>query len=306
MQCEFIKGCLTGTMTGNFCFKSSWTHIQQEKLTPNEDTTNNRCDNDICKEKSQIHPQLASTFIHASESSKIQFLDVMLTLWKESTLLSSSQLQLIDKIKLLHTFEPPKDGDISLGPCLLGPTLNLNSKNKTCSVCLLCECLAAHPDARGGLNLFKNDILSSIDNNVKLIDRISFLINTPESLTYIKDEFLRAIIKGCSSQQIHKHLFCDPLCAINSEVISTDILFNVPQPQELHNIKAALAIGTYLSKNSLFDCDLLHTLVTIFKCIQVCKVGKTTFLEIVKEIDIHLKKHHLFVIQSLQTAQVYT
>lgn len=306
IQCEFLKGCLTGNMSTQFCFKSIWLSLQpQDKNTLSENTDNSICNTKVLQAPN-LEPDLAVVFSQSSLTKKSHFLHLIINIWKDSNLLSNTHKDLLDKNITSFTFETQEDSDSSQGPCLLSPTLNLNFKNNTYSVCILCECLAAHPKAHSALSFFKNDIISSMENNVKLIDRISFLIGSSDSMGYISDDLLRNIIKGCSAQEIHKHLFCDPLCAINSKIISPDILFNVPLEDKLKKTKSALATGTYLDKNSLLDCDLLHTLATIFKCIQVCKVGKTTFLEIVKEIDGHLKKHNIFVIQSLQTAQIYT
>lgn len=188
---------------------------------------------------------------------------------------------------------------------MLSHSLQLKKQNGTSSICLLCECLASHWEASKALRSLKKEIISCIENNVKLTDRIAFLITDPTSLNYVTDPLLRNTIRGCTPQEIHKHLFCDPLCAINSVASCSEILFRVPNPEGFQSLKSSLAVGFNLTHNGLLDCEALNTLVIIFKTIQICKVGKTTFLEVVKELNSLLRRHGLITLHTFHTAHIY-
>lgn len=309
---EFIKGALTGSVSNMFCFKTIW-HSLQANIAG--DQTNNVCCNttqqQIIKNKSKtdqlslISPSLQHVFfLHSSQETKSELLSVFLDIWKPSDLLNIQHQQLLEGYGEFN-FLYPENGDLCQGPCLLSQSLQLKKQNKTSSICILCECLAAHPEAHHALNLLKDDILKCIENNVKLTDRISFLIEDLTSFYYISDPLLKDTIRGCSPQEIHKHLFCDPLCAINSVTTCPDILFKVPNFENFQRLKSSLAVGLNLTHNSILDCDTLNTLVIIFKTIQVCKVGKTTFLEVIKELNSLLKKHSLFTLHTFHTAKIY-
>ncbi|AMA67426.1 DNA packaging protein UL32 [Vespertilionid gammaherpesvirus 1] len=310
---EFLRGSLTGSISNLFCFKTIWQSLQHPGSM--ETTTQPACCSFLRQQvktaplptktpEALLPSSLQIVFAQPHLKTKSEFLSVFVEIWKHSDLLSHQNKFLAEKYTDLNV-SYPETGDMCQGPCLLFQSLQLKKQNNTASVCMLCECVSSHPDAHEALAQLKNDILMSIDNNVKLTDRISFIIHEQSSMAYISDPLLRTIIKGCSSQEIHKHLFCDPLCTVNTAATCTDILFKIPEASSFQKLKSSLAIGTHLQQNHLLDCETLDTLVTIFKSIQTCKVGKTTFLEIIKELNTLLKKHNLHTLHTFHTAHIY-
>lgn len=310
LKLEFLMSRLTGSVAGTFCFKTVWHQPTCEKPPghPGEPCCPFAKVNSACPptDSRSLPPDIGAVFEHTPPNSAQGWLPLVLNIWRRADLLGDQNSTLCASWNQEPFFEYPDSGDHGQGPCLLSPALSLKSKNETSSICLLCECLASHPEAQSALAAVKRDILVSIENNVQLVDRISFLLACPASLQYISDPTLKNVIKGCSAQEIHKHLFCDPLCLLNEKITSPDILFSTPRPESLQKLKAALALGTHLCHNLFLDCEQIETLVTIFKSAQVCKIGKTTFLEVVRELDCLLKKHSLVAIQAYQTAQAYT
>lgn len=282
---EFMAGALTGRVAGTFCFKTVW---------PGGECG---CQNISSSEKEK---DVAAAFSPDGDKSP-GLLDICQEAWAGSELTCERNLNSSSVVNLL----PPVDADILQGPCLSAPSLGLKTKNHTWSVCLLCEALAAHPEAVDTLKTIRRDALEFVDNNVQLVDRLAFMIQSPGCLNHVSDERLKALIKACTPQELHKHLFCDPLCLINERVTRPEILFGCPANEAWCKLRAALATGAHLSRNHSFDCEHLRTLTTVFKAAQTCKVGKTTFLEIVRELDQTLKKHDLSAVQTYQTAQAY-
>ncbi|AJG42995.1 envelope glycoprotein [Harp seal herpesvirus] len=310
LRIEFMKGCLTGSVPNLLCFKTVWHSLRS---TSAGDAVCNPCCSTIkCSKKTLMQDKekplpekLDTVFNNSTLQTKHGFLHIVLGVWSESALLSEKNKELA-LTNCPQLFTSPVDGDINQGPCFLSQTMQLKSQGHTSSVCLLCECLASHPEAGASFQLLKQNIMTSVENNIQLLDRIQFILQEESSMGYISNKFLLQIIKGCSPQEIHKHFFCDPRCILNTAITSPQILFKIPNLENLKKLKAALAIGTHLDTNNLFDCENLDTLVTLFKAIQVCKVGKTTFLEIIKELNSSLKRHNLLAIHTFHTSQIYT
>ncbi len=129
-----------------------------------------------------------------------------------------------------------------------------------------------------------------------------FLIKTQNTLLDVPCPRLRAWLQMCTPQDFHKHLFCDPLCAINHSITNPSVLFGQIYPPSFQAFKAALAAGQNLEQGV---CDSLITLVYIFKSTQVARVGKTILVDVTKELDVVLRIHGLDLVQSYQTSQVY-
>lgn len=305
LKAEFLKASFTGTLSGVFCFKSIW---------PNKSS---KC---ICEGK-PVEPSKSYFMWTKCQEASYKFLNFILSIWKDSEFLSAQNRNLAEEPSSLEPrlhfdFEQQvatneenmaAPFDVCQGPCLLGPSLNLAQKNNTTSLCILCECLACHSETKDVLDTIKQLILNSFGNGIKLIDRISFILQDTHSLLFIKDQtVLKRVIENCSPQEIHKHLFCDPLCALNSATVNQTILFGNPDTQSFRTFKASLATGLYLKRNGNFGCEILETLVIIFKSIQNFKLKQTIVLEIIKEIDTSLNKHSLDVSHIYQTYQTYT
>ncbi|ALE14784.1 ORF68 [Felid gammaherpesvirus 1] len=292
LKVEFLRGCLVGSIPHIFCFKSTW------------NASRTICSTCINPASTSLHQNIDKVFNNPQLTPKCSFLSIILNIWSQSTLLSEQHKQLTDKGLNLWS-KAPNDGDVSQGPCLLSHSLQLKIQGCTSSICLLCECLASHSDAALTLQFLKEDIITSAENNIKLIDRIIFLLKDETSMKYITDNLLLQVIRGCSPQEIHKHLFCDPRCLVNTISTSSNILFKIPSDSQLQKLKATLALGIHLDSNNIFDCENLDTLITLFKCIQICKVGKTTFLEIIKHLNSALKKHNILTVHAFNTSQIY-
>ncbi|AAC95593.1 orf 68 [Ateline gammaherpesvirus 3] len=283
LRTVFLQGNLTGSISGHFCFKTAW--VKSDTCCDNKD--------------SNLPSSLSNVFCGENLEMKSVLLPIILEIWSASDLFKNSVVISKDPF-----FTYPDDVDICQGPCMLSPSLVLKQKNNTASICPLCECIASHPQAIDTLQTLKHNILTCIENNVKLVDRIAFILHNNE-LDYIEDLALKSVIKNCSIQEIHKHFFCDPLCALNIKKTNTNILFKIPDRTSLKLLCARLATGEHLSKNYNLDCEYLETLVLIFKCSQICKLGKTTFLEIIRELDTLSKKHNLLTVKAFQTSQIY-
>ncbi|ATA58300.1 DNA packaging protein UL32 [Eptesicus fuscus gammaherpesvirus] len=241
---------------------------------------------------------------------KESILDFFLAAWEGAELLSAQHKALVathvrQRPLPCGSFEYPEDGDQCQGPCLLAPTLGLHTRNATASVCVPCECLAAHPDAHSALATLREHALTSLDNNVKLLDRVSLLLRGPGALSFVTDPILRETLCACSPQELHKHMFCDPQCASNTRATSPDVLFKIPAEENIRPLKAALAAGLLLDRNRLFDCEATDTLVLIFKASQFCKINKTTHADILREVELALRRHKFDLVSAAQTARVY-
>nr|BEG23143.1 envelope glycoprotein, DNA packaging protein UL32 [Macronycteris gammaherpesvirus 1] len=302
---EFLKGALTGSISNLFCFKTIW-HSLLINCNSDQGSCCNFTHQNLKKHNLMptISPTIQNIFSDTTQNYKQELLSLFLEIWSQSELLNPKHQELVTRCGDFG-FLYPESGDHCQGPCMLSQAMQLKKHNNTSSICLLCECLASHPQASRGLELFKEEILNSVENNVKLTDRIAFLIEDSDSLSYVSDPLLKNSIKGCSPQEIHKHFFCDPMCSINTASTYPDILFKVPNLKTFQKFKSSLAVGLNLNQNSLLDCEVLSTLTVIFKSIQLCKVGKTTFLEIVKELNSLLKKHNLATIHTFHTAKIY-
>nr|WIV69236.1 putative glycoprotein [Bovine gammaherpesvirus 4] len=297
LKIQFMKSALIKHLPENMCFKTSWMSIIQNK----EDT--NTCCNLSKSCAMTLHPEIQEVFCDPYGHTKSSLLQLFIHFWGKSILQPEGNWPEIDTPFL---FTPQEDSDTNQGPCLLTPQFNLKQLNKTYSVCPLCECLAAHPHTKTVLQRLQQDILLYMDNNVKLVDRISFILKDPKSMPYISDQTLKQLIRTCSPQEVHKHLFCDPLCTINTITTSTDVLFKIPLETDLKKFKALVATGTHLDYNTLFDCPLLETITLVFKEAQITKLGKTTLIEIIKELEAILKKHNLNLITPIETYTIYT
>nr|QRE02550.1 hypothetical protein [Otarine gammaherpesvirus 4] len=329
MKTEFMRGALTGTLCSTMCFRTLWGGaFAAERKDKAAECCNVTRGTVMCTSPSNSHGHLDD---HESQTGNTQHVpymqhlppsraaravgDLLSTLWEtwhESDLFSD---QFRDTLHELAgpgyiPFHYSEDVDVCQGPCLLAPTLHMHKKNHTSSVCVPCECLAAHPEGAWALERLRADIIDSFDNNVGLIDRIAFLLCNERFMPYLHDERLRATLRQCTPQELHKHLFCDPQCALNTHTTKPEVLFGGPVGDELCRLKAALAAGVYTvppnDKCSVLDCEPLDTLVLVFKACQHCKVGKITQLEVVRELDHFLHRHGLAVVHALQTARVYT
>ncbi|AAD21402.1 glycoprotein [Macaca mulatta rhadinovirus 17577] len=303
LQTEFIRGMLEGTIPGSFCFKTSWPRTEKDDQQPTVACCSVGRGSHTNRDN-RLPEDLEEAFNSTNAEEKPSLLGVFSATWAESQLLGSDTQQ-ADTHLQPSAFPTPEDADQSQGPCLMHPTLNLKTKNHTASICVLCECLAAHPDAGPVLKDLRRDILENMENNVKLVNRISYILNDPDSLSHVRDEHLRGLIKRCSAQEIHKHFFCDPVCVLNTYSHCPAVLFKCPPPEKYKKLKARLATGEFLDCNRIFDCETLQTLAVLFKGSQLAKIGKTTSLEIIRELGFQLRRHNIQITHPFQTSNLY-
>ncbi|UNP64451.1 envelope glycoprotein [Saguinine gammaherpesvirus 1] len=285
---DFIRSCLTKSQINHMCFKSLWSSIHPSKQ---------------CKGGS-IPCMTTATLQHpfnipAGENDTL--LKIFRFIWAGSLLFP--ELPETDCPYPDMTISIPDGKDRNQGPCLLTETLSLTTKTQTHSICILCELLTCHPEAGSAIQRISNEIIYFVDNNITILDRIALYLDSPDSLNFILSPLLRETIKGCSPQTVHRHLFCDPRCAINSLKYSKELLFNSPELEKLPEFRASLATGLFLKPDN--SCPILETLICIFKCIQTNRPSKTLTLDIVKELDSQLKKHKISTVSVFHTLNLY-
>ncbi|AGY30755.1 ORF68 [Retroperitoneal fibromatosis-associated herpesvirus] len=308
IKLEVLRGLLTGAIGTSFCFKTSWPRTDRE-----EPPTNTPCCNAtevLTAGQRRLPREIDDAFGSAALPQKPNLLRLFLRTWPEAAGIhdENSLLEPLDAASFDHMLPqctPPPDADGAQGPCLLHPTLGLRYKNGTSSVCILCECLAAHPEAPAALLALQREVLQNIENNVKLVDRIAFVLEGPNALPYVSDPLLRCVLLHRDPREIHRHLFCDPLCAINAKAVCERILFNTPSEPEYKKLRALVASGHLLDTNARFDCESLQSLAFLAKALQHCRVGKTTACEIIRELAGQLRKHGLDLTHPAQTVQTY-
>ncbi|ARW78131.1 DNA packaging protein UL32 [Common bottlenose dolphin gammaherpesvirus 1 strain Sarasota] len=309
IKTEFIRGSLSGSISNTICFKTMWSGARALREDKPPKVGGACC---TLRGDTQDTPFVAQLIAGGRDRPR-DWLQFFWECWQTSELLShrspgpGAAPDTSGSGGATHTYaeDSGREPDQCQGPCLLSPSLCLRRKNNTFSVCVLCECLAAHGEAKHALSTLKSKIITAFGNNVNIIDRISVILNSKQNLDYIQSQTLRHTIAQCSPHEIHKHLFCDPLCAVNTRATHPNILFKTPDPGQLHKSKASLATGLHLAGNNILDCDSLNTLIVVFKACQHCRISKTTFNEIIKELDSTLHKHGLPVVQAFQTSQVY-
>lgn len=285
---DFIRSCLTKSQINHMCFKSLWSSIHPSK----------QCRGGAIPCMTSTIPQHPFN-IPAGENDTL--LKIFRFIWAGSLLFPGSAEPESPYPDVLMSL--PDGLDHNQGPCLLTETLSLVEKTHTHSICILCELLTCHPEAGPVIQRISNEILCFVDNNVTILDRISLFLGSPDSLNFILSPLLRETIKGCSPQTVHRHLFCDPRCAINSLKYSKELLFNSPELEKLPEFRASLATGLFLKPDN--SCPILETLICIFKCIQTNRPSKTLTLDIVKELDSQLKKHKISTVSVFHTLNLY-
>ncbi|QOE74425.1 DNA packaging protein [Elephant endotheliotropic herpesvirus 3A] len=128
----------------------------------------------------------------------------------------------------------------AVGPILLAPHPTLAHKNNTTSVCLLCELSATSYDNCRLLDELKNMVDTYCENNLKLVDKILFVLDDLERQQQQRspsdggdtspriDPCVMALLKHVGPIGLYKHFYCDLMCACNTRTVNPDILFGVP------------------------------------------------------------------------------
>lgn len=342
LKLEFLRANLVGSMSTQLCFKTVWRTLSPEEPEAavqrgrKRDWRGGSCkriyngttscctwikktqglNQPLVNNSKPDQPQAISRGRGANAcDDKVNIqknnqctLDIFVRCWRESELLKKRKCLGDIELTDLSQYVPPCESDSGKGPCLLTPMANLKHKNQTFSTCLLCEMLSTHPHAKYVLEVLQNEILTRILNNMKLVDRVSLVLADFDFLQdLIQDSILLPIIRSLTAHEVYKHFFCDPLCILNTIATSTDVLFKERNEEELTELKRRLAIGdaSLITVASSPRCDHLESLSLIFKSVQNFPVQKTTFLDILREIDASLADHQLQAVQSVQTAHLY-
>lgn len=341
LKLEFLRSNITGKLSTQLCFRTYWNNILRkgESQDRDGDSTDVGCcernrgarpkkdprDDQSSGAASLHHLLLESDHRHDRANNeetvaghrptrrhKPSLLDFFIASWLDSSLFARRReratrlLETPQAQDRLPPLEYEEKDDQSQGPCLFCPTFALKEKNKTFSICLLCEALACHPEGKHACDLIAREVLNCTHNNMKLLDRIAYVKTTEEFLGDVQDPALREFMQACSIQEIFKHLFADPLCLLNNLITNSAILFDLSPADLSCRERQRLILGDYLKFNSQFDCEHVLTLALAFKGLQHFKVQKTTFLEIVRELDSLLEAHGIRSVQSTQTVQLFT
>ncbi|AAN64283.1 ORF62 [callitrichine gammaherpesvirus 3] len=328
---EFLRAILTGQGPATFCFKSMWPKPQEHmkvRGVATSDTSSSFKRKEIqsmprgqicCLLSNELdrvmvtHEGPESLVFDRSKPWKHDFCDFLTFIWEGTDLLEKPDRysivingQMKDSVNSLFSsfknWTPPGNVDTSQGPSLLAPMFGLKKKNASRTICPLCEILAGHPDAKSALDRLKARIVASFGNNIKILDRIAFILKDSHTFLDVSCPRLKTWLSRCSSQDFHKHLFCDPMCAINHKTTDHGVLFGLPKREHLAAFRAALANGEHLENRV---CDELITLTYIFKSAQVSRINKTILVDVTKELDAALRRHGLETIQTYQTSQIY-
>lgn len=330
---EFLRAIVTGGLSTHLCFKTVWQTLNSSIVPTAIDESGKHLKKrqsiipNCCKFVAGRPPPTAAQKSPSASTPRPgppggggfsaslcptadanNFIDIFWSVWRASSLHVKRPLKLLGCEADLWCYAYPEWADASQGPCLLSPLFCLKQKNNTFSVCVLCELLACHPLTKQALSAIKSETLNFVENNMRLLDRISFLMTDEEFLQRnVNDINLLELITACDPQEIYKHLFCDPLCLLNTCVTDPDIIYSSLSGAALQSLKEKLVLGEedLLTGNKALSCDFLETLALLFKSTQCCKIQKTTFLEILKEVDLALSHHNLKAVQSVQTAQLY-
>nr|AAF19333.1 68 [Murid gammaherpesvirus 4] len=211
-----------------------------------------------------------------SNTNRPSLLKIFSEAWKRSLLLDPDYSE---------PDTPVETVDTSQGPCLLSFPFSLKCRGNTSSVCVLCECLACHPEAARILQEIKSTILTCLENNTSLLDRTAYTLMMYTTSKLIDDPDLAEIITSRGPNVLHKHLFCDPFCAINSLKTDPLVLFKYPSGPKFQIFTKALASGKYLAENALFDQPETELLVLALKACQLAQFPKKFEAEVLKGIS---------------------
>ncbi|QOD40210.1 DNA packaging protein [Macropodid alphaherpesvirus 2] len=197
--------------------------------------------------------------------------------------------------------------DLELGP-LMGTVLKHGrSRGSTGGECLLCNLMVVRP-YWVALRRLKTNILWYSDNNTGLFDCIVPVINQiplNEDLWPADGGRFITLLRAAGPEAIFKHMFCDPMCAINDLEVNPWLLYGHPPhhlEEELSLFKAKLACGNTFEGRV---CTALRALVYTFKTYQVFIPRPTTLATFVREAGALLKRHAISLLSLEHTLSTY-
>nr|ARK00186.1 U36 [Human betaherpesvirus 6] len=222
--------------------------------------------------------------------------------------------------------------ELTAGPILLAQIPFSITKNKTTSVCLLCELMAASKQDYLFLKYLHQSIMDYCQNNLKMIDRVQFVIADIFEKTKIHmhvknlsdyskaifdnefsfsddnftlDTHVYLILRQTGTVGVYKHFFCDPLCLANCKTINPEVLFNTTDAGEIQDLKVTICYrNEYLSIVEKHVWLAIH----LFKAFQIIKPNhknKTQIAEFLKDFTNLLALHHFDIVDPIFTVNYY-
>ncbi|UEH20503.1 DNA packaging protein [Elephant endotheliotropic herpesvirus 2] len=165
----------------------------------------------------------------------VNFLPLVLYMWGQTSILQavddcpSEYVNIMQAKEQLLWSNEDDQKNRTVGPVLLAPHPVLAHKNNTTSICILCELLATSHDICTFLTELKNRIDTYCQNNLKLVDKIFFVLEDLERNNEVQiDPCIMMILKHVGPIGLYKHFYCDIMCACNINTINPDILFGIP------------------------------------------------------------------------------
>ena len=220
----------------------------------------------------------------------------------------------------------------SAGPILLSQIPISITKNATSSVCLLCELMTSSQKNFDLLQFIYTSVINYCQNNLKMIDRIQFvlanLLDLARIYTNVKttsdcskivlaneQEFSNSdfvidchsflILKQVGPVGLYKHFFCDPLCIANIKTIKPHILFYTTESCILQEFKVAICY-----QNEYLNSVEKHVWLAIhfFKAFQVSKLNhknKTLISDFLKDFTQLLADQNFEIVDPTFTIHYY-
>lgn len=180
----------------------------------------------------------------------------------------------------------------ALGPILASVLPHPNGRGGTGGECLLCNLMLTE-DYWRAIRLLKSKVVGREDTNTSLFDGVQPSVEQFEEYANTADGGrMLALLKSVGPNAIYKHLFCDPLCAINTLRINPDVLWGSPpkDPEAAELYKAELAARPNFSERV---CRGVWILAFTFKAYQLAPPRPTALNTFIKSAESYLRRHGL-------------
>ncbi|AAQ73711.1 major envelope protein [Psittacid alphaherpesvirus 1] len=180
----------------------------------------------------------------------------------------------------------------ALGPILASVLPHPNGRGGTGGECLLCNLMLTE-DYWRAIRLLKSKVVGREDTNTSLFDGVQPSVDQFEEYANTADGGrMLTLLKSVGPNAIYKHLFCDPLCAINALRISPDVLWGSPpsDPEAAELYKAELAARPNFSERV---CRGVWILAFAFKAYQLAPPRPTALSTFIRSAESYLKRHGL-------------
>lgn len=183
----------------------------------------------------------------------------------------------------------------SLGPILASALPHPIGRGGTGGECLLCNLMLTEEYWRA-TRLLKARVVGK-DTNAGLFDGVEPSVEEFDEYANLTDEGrMLSLLKSVGPNAIYKHLFCDPMCAINALRVDPDVVWGNPprdDPEVAELYKAELAARPNFSERI---CRGLWILAFAFKAYQLANPRPTALNAFVRSADTYLRRHGLHCI----------